>query len=904
MSKVDNMNMQGKKLGVLMVTIVLVFSLAQIVAVAETTDDVPPIPDSFHGELTINGFNASEETELQARINEVPRGNITTEQPGYYGNPDELRHLDVQGTNDDIGEPIDFYRKEDGEWIEVSETDPEDVEFEGGQTERVDLEFSTGMPVSVSAPEDQIETELGTYTYEYEVTNDGEYDDTYSLTASSTDPEKFSVEVADEIDVSSESTENVEVDVTIEDEAEFDDNSEIELTVESQNYPNPSDSDYMLITFEEPPYYFAVDIDEAGSDTEVVEGEDLDVVAEVENLGEEETTQMIELYEGEDLLDSQELTLGDGESDTITLTWETTVGESGSYTLEVNSEDDTDDLEVTVLQEANFAVDIDEAGSDTEVIEGEDLDVVTEVENLGEEETTQMIELYEGEDLLDSQELTLGDSESDTITLTWNTEVDDVGEYTVEVKSEDDVDDLEVTVLEADEIFELDVDLEGNGIIELNGEEITTPYAQEYTEGTVVTLEAISDKGWELNEWYGDVNSEEEEIDITIDQDLEIIARFVLEYEPQITELEPDQGDNISGENVVFSARLDHPEDLDIDTASVTFSETGLVLQATVNEDRAILELPFSLEEGQYTYEMLIVDENGESHSTEVDFSVDNTPPEIEVTSPEGGLEQIIDEELDEEGFIIEGEIYGATELQIDGDEVEIDENNSFEYETTLEKGLNQFLILAQDDVGNQAEIMVEALYLPDISELWNSIDAINNQINAIQDDIADIEDDIADIETDIAGIEDDIDELEDDIAYIEEELADLWEAIDELEGNIEEIEDDLDDIWVEIEAIEDQIADLESEIADLEDEQEDDIPMARNLGIVGIILAILAIIIVIVAMYKGEISEDESESEYDEEEEMFGEEGEEEIFEEEEEMFEEEEQELSIEDESVKDEE
>ncbi len=89
---------------------------------------------------------------------------------------------------------------------------------------------------------------------------------------------------------------------------------------------------------------------------------------------------------------------------------------------------------------------------------------------------------------------------------------------------------------------------------------------------------------------------------------------------------------------------------------------------------------------------------------------------------------------------------------------------------------------------------------------------------------------------------------------------------------------------------IDDVLAEIEREQEKVDEEQDDDIGMARNLGLVGIILAILAVIIAIVAMQKKETTDEEEpiyEEEYEEEEPMYEEE--EPMYEEEEPMYEEE---------------
>ncbi|MEF8835870.1 MAG: CARDB domain-containing protein [Candidatus Thermoplasmatota archaeon] len=193
--------------------------------------------------------------------------------------------------------------------------------------------------------------------------------------------------------------------------------------------------------------YFEVTIDQEQSDVEVVEGEDLTVVAQIENTGEFEgqITQTIELF-GDDpdtSVDSQNVTLTAGQDELIDLTWTTEMNDAGDYTVQVASEDEEDDLDVTVLKAAEFTVNIDSEQSDTEGVEGVELDIVADIENIGEEEEieTQTIELlHENGTILDHRDVTLGPGQNERINLTWKTELGDAGNKTqkfyLEVASE------------------------------------------------------------------------------------------------------------------------------------------------------------------------------------------------------------------------------------------------------------------------------------------------------------------------------------------------------------------------------------------------------------------------------------------------------------------------------------
>ncbi|MEF8874761.1 MAG: S8 family serine peptidase, partial [Candidatus Thermoplasmatota archaeon] len=84
--------------------------------------------------------------------------------------------------------------------------------------------------------------------------------------------------------------------------------------------------------------------------------------------------------------------------------------------------------------------------------------------------------------------------------------------------------------------YMLDVQMEGQGTVEVNGEAVETPYSEEYWEGTEVELTAIPDGDWYFDEWTGDHVAEEQTTTVTMDADKAVTANFVesdpsLEYE-------------------------------------------------------------------------------------------------------------------------------------------------------------------------------------------------------------------------------------------------------------------------------------------------------------------------------------------------------------------------------------
>ncbi len=271
----------------------------------------------------------------------------------------------------------------------------------------------------------------------------------------------------------------------------------------------------------------------------------------------------------------------------------------------------------------------------------------------------------------------------------------------------------------------------------------------------------------------------------------------------------------------------------------------------------------------------------------------------------------------DEAGNTVEEEISVLYLPQIDDLQGQIYdlENETFALEQdimSLEEDLDRLETRLQTQIDALKDAMEDVE--KDVDDLQGQMREIKDNVKRLQGRVDLMESNLKDLESRVntleRDLEDQIDELEkkhdEDLSNLRD---DLESDIEDLEGKIDEHRQMLNDAKDRIDDAESDISSAESDIKDMEDEQEtknenqdDDISMARNLGIVGMILAILAIIIAVVAMQRKPTTEEGPT--YEEEEEMpmeegFGEEEptEEEMFEEEpgeaeepdEEMFEEE---------------
>ncbi|MFP4142822.1 MAG: InlB B-repeat-containing protein [Thermoplasmata archaeon] len=104
----------------------------------------------------------------------------------------------------------------------------------------------------------------------------------------------------------------------------------------------------------------------------------------------------------------------------------------------------------------------------------------------------------------------------------------------------------------APELYELTINIEGQGTVEVYGEEVEDGWTQEYVEGTELTLEAIPDEGYEFDEWTG-TDQTGDEINITMDEDKDITAHFE-EITYNLTFVVTDEeGEAIEGATVTVS---------------------------------------------------------------------------------------------------------------------------------------------------------------------------------------------------------------------------------------------------------------------------------------------------------------------------------------------------------------
>jgi hypothetical protein len=192
-------------------------------------------------------------------------------------------------------------------------------------------------------------------------------------------------------------------------------------------------------------------VDVLDTSTPVVGG-DLEVDVEVENIAGVTETQQVSVATSPDIGSaSTTVTLAPGDTTVETLSVSTQSGDEGDYTVTATSDNSADSAAATVLAEPGFAVDV---LSTNEPVEGDDIQVEFEVENVDNVEDTQQVSLTTSPDIGSaSTTVTLGGGDTTVETLSIPTQSGEDGDYTVTVTSNEDTASATVSVLRSPEFL-------------------------------------------------------------------------------------------------------------------------------------------------------------------------------------------------------------------------------------------------------------------------------------------------------------------------------------------------------------------------------------------------------------------------------------------------------------------
>ncbi|MFW6013755.1 MAG: hypothetical protein ACOCZ6_04510 [Nanoarchaeota archaeon] len=249
--------------------------------------------------------------------------------------------------------------------------------------------------------------------------------------------------------------------------------------------------------------FFEIEIVE--SNEPVFEGDLLNLSVDINNQGVNQSTQNISLYGFSELEDLKEVTIDGESSETIDLVWNTSEGDAGIGDIKVQSEDNEEVKEVEVIEPVTF-FEVEILDTSSPIESGEELIVTTRLNNTGNYEDIQTIELIDFyDDVVDESDLSLGPDQSEVVNLTWHTDEDTLAENNITVKSEDDEESKSVSIGTEVPFFEVDIlqtdspiregdsltveaEIENTGEIEYTQEVELLDFEGEVVDAVLVTL--------------------------------------------------------------------------------------------------------------------------------------------------------------------------------------------------------------------------------------------------------------------------------------------------------------------------------------------------------------------------------------------------------------------------------
>ena len=427
---------------------------------------------------------------------------------------------------------------------------------------------------------------------------------------------------------------------------------------------------------------FEVEIDTDSIPDKIDEGDNLTVDIEVTNVGDEDGSQTIRLEDGDGMLQANETRqIDDGETETVTLTWED-VPQERSITAVARSDDDTDSAGVTVLWSAfevrEFTVDADEIAGGTPVT----FDAT--IRNIGTERATQDVILSNETDSdIASESVELGDTESETVTFENVDTPTDPGNYTYDVSTGNDTGNQTISVLEpADFAVNItETTAEGTGFelvatVVNEGELEQTQPVEFSVDGTEIESRNVQIAGGDSEQltFTHDTGEQSFAVDASVSTQQPDIAttritQAAIEDGPRLDEITPQsiQGD----EELTVTYTASGPN---VDTATLTitdpdgdtFDERDVVLGVEQTEP---IQLPdrTALTDGTYSMTLSVEDDFGRidqvtrSNAFEVDTVADAEEvdfSEQQYSTPAGDFVEvdISSGDLDEAYIVIGGD--------------------------------------------------------------------------------------------------------------------------------------------------------------------------------------------------------------------------------------------------------
>ena len=270
----------------------------------------------------------------------------------------------------------------------------------------------------------------------------------------------------------------------------------------------------------------------------------------------------------------------------------------------------------------------------------------------------------------------------------------------------------------------------------------------------------------------------------------------------------------------------------------------------------------FLLADGLHDIRVYYEDSAGNGNVTNWTIVVDDTPPALTITSPSGSNVGI----TYNASLWINGTTDPDAKVTINGASVTVDSSGNFAYRATLQEGLNVFTVVATDPAGNNATATVTALYMPQLPQIWKSINDLYARVNSLQTQLNDLNARLNNLSARVNTLSGDVETLKSRVDTLQAQLNDLQNALDEnvtsLNSAIENMRTDLIGIINEnISAINQRLNDIQGDIDDINQNiaaieeknkaQDDAIGMSNVIGYAGIAIAVIALLLAILALMK-----------------------------------------------------
>ncbi|MFA9427898.1 CARDB domain-containing protein [Natronorubrum sp. A-ect3] len=354
-------------------------------------------------------------------------------------------------------------------------------------------------------------------------------------------------------------------------ETSEDDSGTYNLTVETDDT-----KDETTLTVTEPPEpFFDVVIDQTPD--AITASENATVNATIENTGEADGSQDVGLYDDDTTLDAQHVELASNETTDVSLTWETSEDDAGTYDLAVETANDTATTQLEVIEPAHFAVDLE---VNETIGQGEELAIDAIVENTGDEKATQTVTLESseyGETVSDEITLEGGDSEPVNTTVTIPADAT-LGELLIEAETEDDTDTQTVDIVSntdytveitdttapvtAGETIKVDALIENEGI-GVHEQSVAFTVGSETVDNQSIELEEDETKPVTFEYETADDDTPGVSLGVSTDDDIETTTERVREAQPatfEVSDLDvPDTA--TQGETVTATATIENVGD-------------------------------------------------------------------------------------------------------------------------------------------------------------------------------------------------------------------------------------------------------------------------------------------------------------------------------------------------------